>query len=35
MVAVVIEGKVVNLGAYNRTMSGTWSAGRDERATSS
>jgi hypothetical protein len=23
-VPVVIEGKVVNLGAYNRTMSGTW-----------
>jgi hypothetical protein len=24
---VVIEGKVVNLGSYNRTMSGTWSQG--------
>ena len=26
-VAVVIEGKVVNLGAYDRTMSGTWTQG--------
>jgi hypothetical protein len=24
---VVIEGKLVNLGAYNRTISGTWTQG--------
>ena len=24
---VVVEGKVVNLGSYNRTMSGTWTQG--------
>jgi hypothetical protein len=26
-VAVVVEGKVVNLGSYERTMSGTWTQG--------
>jgi hypothetical protein len=24
---IVIDGKVVNLGSYNRTMSGTWTQG--------
>ena len=26
-VVIVIDGKVVNLGSYNRTMSGTWTQG--------
>ena len=30
-VPIVIEGKVVNLGSYDRTMSGTWTPGRRQK----